>query len=242
MLSHLALPREGHLDQLFHMFVHLKKYHNAKAGIQLDCAGLWYVQVQEDGLGFKWIWTRPGQGSSIWKYAWATRPRFHYLSQSQCRPQLWYHYKEVLYWFYCVPELDAGVLVLQKAKLCGVEQLWKWVLCYKALLWVLAGPTVQAQNDGNPYEWTCADHWWQPVCTGQHHHPGFDLEEEVIKYCLSLCPGRRCKIGMRTLYINTHQSELDLLTKQLPNGEKHHGFVNRILHHVFATFARIKRR
>ena len=39
-VAHLALPREGHLDQLFHMFAHLKKYHNAKAGIQLDCAGL----------------------------------------------------------------------------------------------------------------------------------------------------------------------------------------------------------
>ena len=28
--SHLALPREGHLVQLFHMFAHLKKYHNAE--------------------------------------------------------------------------------------------------------------------------------------------------------------------------------------------------------------------
>jgi hypothetical protein len=30
MSSHLALPREGHLAQLFHMFVHLKKYHNTE--------------------------------------------------------------------------------------------------------------------------------------------------------------------------------------------------------------------
>jgi hypothetical protein len=28
MSSHLALPREGHLEQGFHMFAHLKKYHN----------------------------------------------------------------------------------------------------------------------------------------------------------------------------------------------------------------------
>ena len=28
--SHLALPHEGHLDQLFHIFAYLKKYHNAK--------------------------------------------------------------------------------------------------------------------------------------------------------------------------------------------------------------------
>ena len=28
--SQLALPREGHLEQVFHMFAHLKKYHNAE--------------------------------------------------------------------------------------------------------------------------------------------------------------------------------------------------------------------
>ena len=30
MSSHLALPREGHLAQLFHMFAYLKKYHNTE--------------------------------------------------------------------------------------------------------------------------------------------------------------------------------------------------------------------
>ena len=28
MSSHLALPRERHLEQLYHIFAHLKKYHN----------------------------------------------------------------------------------------------------------------------------------------------------------------------------------------------------------------------
>ena len=28
MPSHLALPREGHLEQVLHIFSHLKKYHN----------------------------------------------------------------------------------------------------------------------------------------------------------------------------------------------------------------------
>ena len=29
MSSHLALPREGHLSQVFHIFVYLKKHHNS---------------------------------------------------------------------------------------------------------------------------------------------------------------------------------------------------------------------
>ena len=32
MSSHMAIPREGHLEQLLHIFAHLDKYHNA-AGI-----------------------------------------------------------------------------------------------------------------------------------------------------------------------------------------------------------------
>ena len=30
MSSHLALPREGHLHQVLHIFAYLKKYHNAE--------------------------------------------------------------------------------------------------------------------------------------------------------------------------------------------------------------------
>ena len=30
MLSHLALPREGHLKQVLHIFAYLKKYHNSE--------------------------------------------------------------------------------------------------------------------------------------------------------------------------------------------------------------------
>ena len=30
MSSHLALPREGHLEQVLHIFAYLKKYHNSE--------------------------------------------------------------------------------------------------------------------------------------------------------------------------------------------------------------------
>ena len=30
MSSHLALPREGHLKEVLHIFAHLKKHHNAE--------------------------------------------------------------------------------------------------------------------------------------------------------------------------------------------------------------------
>ena len=37
----------------------------------------------------------------------------------------------------------------------------------------------------------------------------------------------------RMTYVNTHENEADLLTKQLPSGEKWKSFVRRLLHHIF---------
>ena len=37
----------------------------------------------------------------------------------------------------------------------------------------------------------------------------------------------------RTSYVNTHDNEADLLTKQLPHGEKRKGFMSNLLHHIF---------
>ena len=39
----------------------------------------------------------------------------------------------------------------------------------------------------------------------------------------------------RTNYVNTHQNEADLLTKQLPFGEKRRGFVCNLLHHIYRS-------
>ena len=38
----------------------------------------------------------------------------------------------------------------------------------------------------------------------------------------------------RTSYVNTHENEADLITRQLPHGEKRKGFASNLLHHVFA--------
>ena len=37
----------------------------------------------------------------------------------------------------------------------------------------------------------------------------------------------------RTSYVNSHDNEADLLTKQPPHGEKRKGFVSNLLHHIF---------
>ena len=37
----------------------------------------------------------------------------------------------------------------------------------------------------------------------------------------------------RMTYVNTHENEADLLTKQLPSGEKRKSFIRKLFHHIF---------
>ena len=39
----------------------------------------------------------------------------------------------------------------------------------------------------------------------------------------------------RTCYINTNDNEADLLTKQLPSGEKRKRFIMNLIHHIFRS-------
>ena len=46
----------------------------------------------------------------------------------------------------------------------------------------------------------------------------------------------------RTSYVNTHDNEADLLTKQLPHGEMRNGFVCNLLHHIFGLSGSVMRK
>ena len=46
----------------------------------------------------------------------------------------------------------------------------------------------------------------------------------------------------RRSYVNTHDNEADLLTKQLPHGEKNKGFVRNLLHHSFGLSGSVVRK
>ena len=46
----------------------------------------------------------------------------------------------------------------------------------------------------------------------------------------------------RTSYVNTHDNDADLLTKQLPHGEKRKGIVCNLLHHRFGLCGSVMRK
>ena len=59
MSSHLALPREGHLEQVLHIFAYLKKYHNTE--LVYDPSDLlWMKMTSSEGTGHH-------QNLAMWK-------------------------------------------------------------------------------------------------------------------------------------------------------------------------------
>ena len=60
MSSHMALPREGHLQQLYHIFACLKKYHNSE--MTFDPSIPWI----DNELFHRQDWSSSGFDPEIW--------------------------------------------------------------------------------------------------------------------------------------------------------------------------------
>ena len=65
--------------------------------------------------------------------------------------------------------------------------------------------------------------------------PGSTLKKKSQSIAYHFVREGVAKDEWRTSYVNTHDNEADLLTKQLPSGEKRKGFVRNLLHHIFRT-------
>jgi hypothetical protein len=84
--SHLALPREGHLAQTFHVFAYLKKYHNTE--MVFDPSD---PVIDESVFGQQdWTSSKFGHVAGDWRrgsscqHATTKRVGIRYLGQSRC--------------------------------------------------------------------------------------------------------------------------------------------------------------
>ena len=67
MSSHLELPREGHLEQVLHIFAYLKKYHNTEL-VMIQVTLLWMKMISREGTGHY-------QSLAMWKGKRSFLPR-----------------------------------------------------------------------------------------------------------------------------------------------------------------------
>jgi hypothetical protein len=103
--SHLALPREGHLAQVLHIFAYLKKYHNTE--MVFDPSD---PVIDQGSLNFG-----IGAPANLATYK-AKRSRtkgtgLNHSRQGRCRPRFRYHCKEVSDGRHCLSQLCTYILV-----------------------------------------------------------------------------------------------------------------------------------
>jgi hypothetical protein len=98
MSSHLALPREGHMEQVYHIFVYLKKYHNTE--LVFDPSD----PVFEEADFEKKDWS-----SSEFGHVQGTEelpPNIHHQRKSRRSPRRRYCDEEIPNWIPCVSQLS----------------------------------------------------------------------------------------------------------------------------------------
>ena len=235
MSSHLALPREGHLEQLFHMFAYLKKYHNAEMVFDPTLPDIDENQFEEQD----WTSSEFGhlQGKEVMPpkmpeprgtgfvmqakvdadHASDTvtrRSRTGFFVYLNCAPIYWWSKKQT-----SVESSSFG------SEFVAMKQCCEYLrgLCYKLRMMGIPcnGPAyIFGDNQSVLANTTIPDSTLKKKSQSIAYH---FVREGVAQN------------EWRTTYVNTHENEADLLTKVLPSGEKRKGFVRRVLHHVFAT-------
>ena len=235
MSSHLAMPREGHLEQVFHIFAHLRKHHNTElvydpSECEIDKSKFerkdWttsefgHIQGQEvlppnmpepRGLGFT---IRAKVDADHATDTVTRRSRTGFLVYLNCSLVHWVSKKQT-----SVETSSFG------AEFCAMKHCCEYLrgLRYKLRMMGIPvdGPAyIEGDNQSVLANTTVPD----SVLKKKSQSIAYHFVREGV-----------ARDEWRTSYVNTHDNEADLLTKLLPSGPKRKGFVRNLLHHIFQT-------
>ena len=235
MSSHMALPREGHLEQLFHIFSYLSKYHNTE--MVLDPS---YPVIDESKYQRR-DWTSSEFGHLHAKRQMSPNmpePRVlgfivrakvdadHAADTVTRRSRtgfLVYINSALVYWF---SKKQASVETSSfGSEFTAMKQCCKYIKGLKYKLQMMGIPCdepayIEADNRSVLANTTI---------------PDSTLKKKSQSIAYHMVREGAARDEWRTIYINTHDNEADLLTKQLASGPKRKGFVMNLIHHIFRT-------
>ena len=238
MSSHLVLPRQGHLQQVLHIFAYLKKYHNAKLVFdpsdpiinEADFEKRDWTTSEFGHLVDKEVlppeYPEPrGQGFIICAKVDADhagdtvtrRSRMGFMVYLNCSPVYWLSKKQP-----SVESSSFGSEFIAMKHCCEYLRGLRYKLCMMGIP-VLGCCCIYGDN--------------QSVLANT------TVPESILKKKLQSIAYHFIREGVarsewRTTYVNTLENEADLLTKVLPSGKKQKGFIRWILHHIFSVNVR----
>ena len=233
--SHLAMPREGHLQYVFQIFAHLKKYHNTELVYDpsdpvIDESSFerkdWtasefgMIDGQEElppnmpeprGQGF----TMSAKVDADHAADTVTRKsRTGFLVFLNCALVYWMSKKQT-----SVESSSFG------SEFIAMKQCCEYV----------RGLRYKLRMMGIPCEGPAYIHGDNQSVLANTSIPDSTLKKKSQSIAYHFVREGAARDEWRTAYVNTHLNEADLLTKLLPSGEKRRGFVRNLLHHIFRS-------
>ena len=235
MSSHLALPRIGHLEQVLHMFAYLKKHHNAEMVFdpsypEIDTAAFqrkdWSTsefghvegkevlpkkRPRERGSGFI---MRAKVDADHATDTVTRRSRSGFIVYINSAPVYWFSKKQT-----AVESSSFG------SEFCAMK------LCCE----YLRGLRYKLRMMGIPIHGPVYLFGDNQSVLANTSIPESQLKKKSQSIAYHFIREGSARDEWRIAYVNTHENESDLLTKPLPDGEKRHKFVRRVLHHIFGS-------
>ena len=235
MSSHMAMPRVGHMEQLLHIFAHLDKYHNAelvfdpsdpiidKSQYQRKdwtSSEFGHIEGKEElppnmpeprGLGFI---IRAKVDADHASDTVTRRSRTGFLIYINSAPLYWHSKKQ--------NSLESSTF---GSEFTAMKQCCEYIRGLKYKLRMMGipceGPAyIEGDNQSVLANTTIPDSALKKKCQSIAYHM---IREGVARD------------EWRTAYIKSSLNEADLLTKQLPSGDKRKGFVRNLLHHIYRS-------
>ena len=231
MSSHLALPRRGHLEQLFHLFAYLKKHHNAELIFDPSdpvvnesefedwtTSEFGHLQGKEElppnapqprGLGFV---MRAKVDADHAADTVTRRSRTGFIVYLNSAPIYWLSKKQT-----SVESSSFGSEFIAMKQCCEY----------------LRGLRYKLRMMGIPVDGPAYIYGDNQSVLANTTVPESTLKKKSQSIAYHFVREGAARGEWRTAYINTHLNEADLLTKMLPNGVKRRSFVMNMLHHLY---------
>jgi hypothetical protein len=234
MSSHLALPRQGHLEQVLHIFGYLKKYHNSEMVFDPSDPAVdekifqkqdWASSEFGDSLQEELPGNMPqprGMGFTMTANVDADhaadtmtrRSRTGFLVFLNSAPIYWLSKKQA-----SIESSSFG------SEFTAMKQCTEYLRGLRYKLRMMGIPV-------NGPAYILGDN--QSVLANTSI-PDSTLKKKSQSIAYHFVREGVARDEWRTAYVNTHENPADLLTKPLPAGTKRNGFVNMVLHHIFGT-------
>jgi hypothetical protein len=238
MSAHLAMPRQGHLKQVLHIFGHLKRHHNAELVFDPTLPAIdedefkvrdWatsefgHIQGQEElppnapqprGFGFV---MRARVDADHASDTVSRRSRTGFVVYLNSALVYWLSKKQT-----SVESSSFGSEFVAMKQLCEYVRGLRYKLRMMGIP-VLGPAFIQGDNQSVLANATI---------------PESTLKKKSQSIAYHFVREGAARDEWRTSYVNTNENEADLLTKLLPSGGKRQGFVRRMLHHIYSLIGR----